>query len=70
MTEPALALLEFSSIAVGIQAGDGMVKRAPVATIQSGTVQPGQYLVMVTGDVASVEEVSAIGVGNQWRVLP
>ncbi len=61
MTQPALALLEFDSIALGIKAGDAMVKRAPVATIQSGTVQPGNYLVMVTGDVAPVEEAVAAG---------
>lgn len=61
MNQPALALLEFDSIAIGIQAGDAMVKRAPVATIQSGTVQPGNYLVMVTGDVAPVEEAVAAG---------
>ncbi len=63
MEQPALALLEFSSIAVGIQAGDAMVKRAPVDTIQSGTVQPGHYLVMVTGEVAPVEE--AVGAGQE-----
>ena len=51
-----MALLEFESIAIGIEAGDAMVKRAPVAHIYSGTVQPGHYLVMVAGDVASVEE--------------
>ena len=56
MNQPALALLEFSSIAVGIEAGDAMVKRAPIATIHGGTVQPGHYLVMVTGDVGPVEE--------------
>jgi microcompartment protein CcmL/EutN len=61
--QPALALLEFSSIAIGIQAGDAMVKRAPVESIQSGTVQPGNYLVMVTGDVAPVEE--AVGAGQE-----
>ena len=61
MTFPALALLEFSSIAAGIQAGDAMVKRAPVDRIRSGTVQPGHYLVMVTGDVASVEEAVQAG---------
>ena len=59
--EPALALLEFDSIAIGIVAGDGMVKRAPVQRIVSGTVQPGRYLVMVTGDVASVEEAVRAG---------
>jgi len=61
MNFPALALLEFDSIATGIEAGDAMVKRAPVAQIVSGTVQPGHYLVMVSGDVASVEEAVAAG---------
>lgn len=61
MDQPALALMEFNSIAIGIQAGDAMVKRAPVERIQSGTVQPGNYLVMVTGEVAPVEEAVAAG---------
>jgi microcompartment protein CcmL/EutN len=63
VNQPALALLEFDSIALGIQAGDAMVKRAPVESIQSGTVQPGHYLVMVTGDVAPVEE--AVNAGQE-----
>ena len=61
MIEPALALLEFDSIALGIEAGDSMVKRAPVSRIVAGTVQPGHYLVMVAGDVASVEEAVTAG---------
>ncbi len=59
--EPAIALLEFASIAVGIRAGDAMVKRAPLDTVYAGTVQPGKYLVLVGGDVASVEEALAAG---------
>lgn len=61
MVEPALALLEFSSIAVGIQAADAMVKRAPIDVIKAGTVQPGKYLVLVGGQVADVEESLAAG---------
>ena len=61
MTYPALALLEFNSIAAGIEAGDAMIKRAPVDQLRSGTVQPGHYLVLVSGDVASVEEAVAAG---------
>lgn len=61
MQHPALALLEFNSIASGIQAGDAMVKRAPVEHIITGTVHPGRYLVMVTGDVASVGEAVQAG---------
>lgn len=56
MIEPALALIEFSSIATGIKAADAMVKRAPIDVIKSGTVQPGKYLVLIGGEVADVEE--------------
>ena len=54
--QPALALLEFDSIAVGITAGDAMVKRAPLDLLKAGTVQPGKYLVLIGGEVADVEE--------------
>jgi microcompartment protein CcmL/EutN len=54
--QPALALLEFDSIAAGIVAGDAMVKRAPLDLIKAGTVQPGKYLVLIGGQVADLEE--------------
>ena len=60
-TEPALALLEFCSIAVGLQAADAMVKKSPISRIASGTVQPGKYLVMIAGEVAEVEESREAG---------
>lgn len=58
---PAVAILEFSSVAIGIQAGDAMVKRAQLGVLSTGTVQPGKYLVLVAGDVGSVEESVAAG---------
>jgi len=61
MVEPALALVEFSSIAAGIQAADAMVKRAPIDVIKAGTVHPGKYLVLIGGQVADVEESLAAG---------
>jgi len=61
MTAPALALLEFSSLAAGIEAGDAMVKRAPVEQLLAGTIQPGYYLTLVIGEVADVEEAVAAG---------
>lgn len=67
--EPALALLEFDSIAIGIQAGDAMVKRAPVEHIRSGTVQPGHYLVLVAGDVAAVHEAVEAGIETGQAAL-
>ncbi len=76
MIEPALALLDFSSIAVGIEAADAMVKRAEIDIIRAGTVQPGRYLVLVGGPVAEVQESLAAGreVGGErlldWVFLP
>ncbi|MDH3298018.1 MAG: BMC domain-containing protein [Gemmatimonadota bacterium] len=61
MIEPALALVDFSSIASGIEAADAMVKRAPIDTIRAGTVQPGRYLVLIGGAVADVEESLSAG---------
>lgn len=61
MYDPALALVEFSSIAAGIQAADAMVKRAPIDTLRAGTVQPGKYLVLIGGLTADVEESLAAG---------
>jgi microcompartment protein CcmL/EutN len=62
MAAPALALLEFHSIAAGIEAGDAMVKRAPVERIYAGTIQPGYFLVLVTGEVADVNEAVDAGI--------
>jgi bacterial microcompartment shell protein len=61
--QPALALLEFDSIAVGIEAGDAMAKRAPIDVLRSGTIHPGRYLVLVGGSVGDVEE--AFGAGSE-----
>ncbi|MEE8368889.1 MAG: BMC domain-containing protein [Thermoanaerobaculia bacterium] len=59
---PAINLLEFDSIAVGIAAGDAMAKRAPLATLHAGTVHPGKYLVLAGGEVACVEEARLAGI--------
>ncbi len=59
--QPAIALLEFDSIAVGIEAGDAMAKRAPIDVLHAGTVHPGKYLVLVGGAVGDVEEALAAG---------
>ena len=61
MMEPALALMDFSSIAVGIEAADAMIKRAEIDDIRAGTVQPGRYLVLIAGTVAEVQESVSAG---------
>ena len=66
--DAAIALLEFDSIAAGIEAGDAMVKRAALDVIHAGTVQPGKYLILVGGTVGDVEEAvdaaTHIGAGH------
>ena len=61
MIEPALALIDFGSVAAGIEAADAMAKRAQIDVIRAGTVQPGRYLVLIGGAVADVEESLAAG---------
>ena len=54
--QPALALIEFSSIAVGTRALDAMLKRAHVDLLRAGSIQPGKFAILFAGDVGSVEE--------------
>src|SRR5215216_4863498 len=53
---PALLCLEFSSIAIGILAGDALVKRAPITLLDVRHLSPGKYLLLATGEVAAIEE--------------
>ncbi len=67
----SLALLEFSSVAVGMLAVDRMLKKSPVSLLRCGTVHPGRYLALVGGTVAATEEAFTEGcdLGNQKSVL-
>jgi microcompartment protein CcmL/EutN len=56
-----LGVLEFNSIAVGIEAMDFMVKAAPVRIIDAQTICPGKFLILITGDVASVDASLSAG---------
>lgn len=58
----ALAVIELGSIARGHRVADAMLKRAPVALLRADFVSPGKYLVIVEGDVASVDEAFRCGV--------
>ncbi|MBM3275157.1 MAG: BMC domain-containing protein [Candidatus Sericytochromatia bacterium] len=59
--EPAIALIESASIAIGYLVADTIVKKAPVRLLRAQTVSPGKFIVLYTGDVASVEEAHAAG---------
>ncbi|MGD9141979.1 MAG: BMC domain-containing protein [bacterium] len=58
----AIGLVEFNSIAFGIQAADEMVKIAPVELVIAMTICPGKYLSLVVGDVSSVDSSVRRGV--------
>lgn len=51
-----LGAVELTSIARGYLVADAMVKRAPVMVLDSRAYCPGKFLIVVSGDVASVEE--------------
>ncbi len=58
----SIGLIELRSIARGIRTCDAMVKKAPVKLMEARSVCPGKYIVLVRGDVASVEEAFNEGV--------
>lgn len=62
MIKPAIGLVELSSIARGLLVQDAMMKKAPVELLMSETTSPGKYLVLVDGDVASVQEATQAGI--------
>jgi microcompartment protein CcmL/EutN len=61
MAEDAIGLVEFSSIARGIEAVDAMVKEAGVRLLAARTSCSGKYLGLVAGDVAAVKSAVAAG---------
>ncbi len=57
----AIAMIEFRSIARGIETADSMVKTANVHLLRSTTICPGKYLIIIGGDTASVNEAVQVG---------
>jgi microcompartment protein CcmL/EutN len=57
----ALGLVELNSVAIGILVMDEMLKVAPVQLVEATPVCSGKYVVIVKGDVASVDASVAKG---------
>jgi microcompartment protein CcmL/EutN len=55
----AIGLIELSSIAAGMQAADMMLKTSAIDLILSRTICAGKYMVLVGGDIASVQAAVA-----------
>ena len=75
-TYESIGMVELSSIAVGHEACDAMLKAAAVKMILARTICSGKYIAMVTGDVAAVDASVRAGVDLgaetvvDWMVIP
>ena len=72
----AVGMVEFNSIAAGIDAADQMVKTAQVDPLFFKTICPGKFVAAVTGDVAAVS--ASVNAGREthtdalvdWFIIP
>lgn len=60
----AIGLVEFTSIAQGIEAADAMVKTADVKLLTAKTICPGKYIALVSGDTSAVQQ--SVAAGAEW----
>ncbi len=51
----AIGMAEFSTVSAGIAGADLMVKTAEVEVIESATVCPGKYIVIISGELSAVK---------------
>jgi microcompartment protein CcmL/EutN len=58
---PAIAIVEFRDIAIGIYATDAIVKKASISLLKCGIVSRGRYLTLIGGTTGSVAESLAEG---------
>ncbi|MDD5065990.1 MAG: BMC domain-containing protein [bacterium] len=61
-TITTLGLVELNSVAKGILTCDTMVKKADVELIEAYPVCPGKYVIIISGDVAAVENAVHAGI--------
>lgn len=57
----AIGMVEFNSIAQGIDSTDAMCKIADVTLLVSKTICPGKYISIVAGDTSAVQQSVAVG---------
>jgi microcompartment protein CcmL/EutN len=60
--EPAIGLVELSSVARGVEVADGVLWEARVELLFSTPVQPGKYVLLFTGSVVDVRSALRRGV--------
>ncbi len=63
-TPPSLALIELSSVARGFETTDQMLKAAQVDLVMARTICSGKYMVMISGELDSVQASIEAGLAN------
>jgi len=58
----AIGIVEFLSIARGIDGADAMAKMSDVTILFAKTTCPGKYIVLVSGDVSAVQQAVQAGI--------
>lgn len=69
MNVDVIGILELSSIAEGFMTLDTVVKESPVTILKAEVINPGKYLIMITGDVASVETAMDAGINAAGKSI-
>jgi microcompartment protein CcmL/EutN len=66
----AIGVIEFSSVARGIEATDHMLKTARVTLLKSSTVCPGKYITILGGHVENIKTAVSAGLraGGEYVV--
>lgn len=63
----ALGLIEFTSISCGIDVCDEMLKAANTELLRAGTICPGKYMVLLSGETGDVRQALAAAVATEER---
>lgn len=61
MKEPAIGIIELNSLALGTVVTDAMAKRSPIKVVESHTICPGKFLIIVAGLVDEINEAMKVG---------
>lgn len=66
----SIGLIEFKSIAKGIEATDAMLKAGNVELVLTTPICPGKYITLISGEVGAVQNAVAVGnrTGNVFTI--
>ena len=64
----SIGLIELSSVATGMVAEDIMLKAGTVKLLLARSICSGKFLIVVAGDVTSVQAALAAGANGGWSI--